>query len=163
MKRNKNWIWVFTVLGILGAIVVVLPIVYNLSLQLTPEMLAEARAKWQQHGPDSYDLEYSIRVDDQQHPDVYKVKVRDRAITEAICNDKPLSPTDPAAQTVPDLFNIIESGLQQDQKPDQRRNYAIAYFEKRMGFPIRYIRRIRGSRSRLEINTKLTINGKPAK
>lgn len=155
MAKSKKWIWYFLVLACLGSLAVVIPILYNLSMQLTPEKLARAQAQWQQNPLDDYQLQYSIKVDANKQMDRYRIVIEEGQVTSAHCNGKSISLTDPLVWTIPELFQLIEDGLQKDQQTGQSKNYAIAYFEKKYGYPMRYIRRERGNRSRLEINVKL--------
>ena len=55
-RRWRRWVPFFLVLVALGAVAVVVPIVYNLRLQLRPEQLEQARQRWREQGPPDYDL-----------------------------------------------------------------------------------------------------------
>ncbi len=153
---KKTWIYYFVVLAVLGTLAIVIPILYNLSLQLTPEQVREAKEKWNRKGPSDYDLRQEVKIDMQKKADIYEAKVRDGVIIEAKCNGREISKSEVNVLTVPEFFELIERGLELDQVPDQRKNYAVAYFEKHLGYPARYIRRKRGSKERLEINMKVT-------
>src|SRR5437660_4110363 len=59
-RRSRGWIWFFVVLGALTVTAIVVQVWFNVQQQLTPEMLAEARAKWKKKGPKDYDLEYLL-------------------------------------------------------------------------------------------------------
>src|SRR5713226_5342939 len=54
--KNRNWIIVFVVLGILGTLAVGINWAYNATEPLTPEKLKAARDVWAQHRPSNYDL-----------------------------------------------------------------------------------------------------------
>ena len=51
--------------------------------------------------------------------------------------------------TVAGMFDQIEEHIV-EEKDGQRRNFATAHFDAGLGCPTHYIRRVRGSRSRLE-------------
>jgi hypothetical protein len=53
------------------------------------------------------------------------------------------------------LFEQIEAALRQDETAD-RRNFATAQFDPKDGHPLRYVRRVRGTKERMEWHVKLT-------
>ena len=59
---SRRWVWYFVVLALMGATAIILPIVYNLSLQLRPEDLAAARQRWKANGPRDYDLQFQEKI-----------------------------------------------------------------------------------------------------
>ena len=160
MPRTRRFIWYFLALALLGAIAIALPIIANLRQQITLEQVAEARERWQKYGPASYDLHYLERIDNDEIGDVYEVKVRAGEVVSLRVNShlKPVEEMKAEARglfTVPGLFQQIEDHLS-EEKDGKRRNFATAYFDPELGFPVHYIRRVRGSRSRLEWNVRLT-------
>src|SRR4051812_35261360 len=60
VRRSRSWMAYFLLLFVLAASGMVIPIFYNLGLQLRPEQLAEARARWAEAGPRDYDLTFSV-------------------------------------------------------------------------------------------------------
>jgi hypothetical protein len=156
MPRIRTSVWFFLVLGLLGAGAVVIPIVYNLRQQLTLEQLAEARERWESRGPTSYDLTYMERIDGQEKGDIYKVKVRRGKVVELKINKEPqkLPAERHLALTVPEMFEQIEKHLTEEEG-GKRRNFVTATFDPKLGYPLRYVRRVHGSRSRLEWNVQL--------
>lgn len=164
MPRIRTSVWFFLVLVLLGAGAVVAPILYNLSQLLTPEQLAEAKARWESRGPADYDLSYLERVDDDRR-DNYEVKVRHGEVVELKVNEEvfplgKLSPGRRQAFTVPGMFAQIEKYLAEEEG-GKRRNYATARFDPELGYPLRYVRRVRGSRARLEWSVKLVPVSEP--
>jgi hypothetical protein len=170
---NRDWIWFFVVLAALGAAAVFIPLVYNLSLQLTPEQVEQARARWRAVGPTDYDLDYQERHTHAGTMDetVYRVLVRDRRVTAVFCDGQltllagaapaiALGPWPRAlpgpcgARDIDGMFDHIESQLRQDLSLSHR-PYATADFDKNDGHPRRYVRRIRGGAERLEWTVKL--------
>src|SRR4051812_42072408 len=143
--RPRRWIAFFVVLGALALVAIVVPLVYNLSLQLRPEELAQARARWQAHGPRDYDLRYSVKVDRDPAADEYLVRVRRGQVVLVGCNGEVLL-LNPAAglaaglpaRALPSedarnygvevLFRQMESLLAKDTA-EGKRNYATADFD----------------------------------
>ena len=176
--RNRTWVWFFVALAVMAAAAVAVPFFYNLSLQLTPEQLAAARAKWDVNGPRDYDLRYEEKVTQNGATETYewKVEVRGGLVVTAGCNGRPLYPdpdvglaagpgavaaSGPAFQqlSVDGKFAHIEAEMEKDVAEGQRRNYAMAVFDDRDGHPLRYIRRVKGTGERLEWNVRLTPPG----
>jgi hypothetical protein len=178
--RNRNWIWFFAILTVLGGAAVVIPLVYNLGLQLTPQQVERARELWRSAGPADYDLDYQERHTHKGETDetTYRVMVRDRRVA-GVFRDGELTllagatpalalgpwpkalPGTSGARDVDGMFDHIDSQLQQDLS-ESRRPYATADFDKRDGHPNRYVRRIRGGAERLEWTVKLIRVGSEA-
>jgi hypothetical protein len=175
--RNRSnpvrWVALFLVLAVLGAAAVVIPLVYNLRLQLTPGQLAEARARWEASGPRAYDLGYLVRIDDGQATgnEEYVVRVRDGRVVLVGCNGELLRVAPaagcvagPGVRAVPGvnpqdfgveaLFRMIETNLRRDAAQGGR-NYATATFDPRDGHPIHYVHRARGTGERQEWTLQL--------
>jgi hypothetical protein len=172
-------VWFFLILTVLAAGAITVPIVYNLSLQLTPEQLAAAERLWHQHGPRDYDLEYAEKIDPDTHIFIYRVKVRDGRVISFSSNDKielldqragvVLGPivglagdADFQEHSVEGLFRQIRQAMQEDAERGGRRNYVTATFDKHDGHPVHYVRRVAGKRERVEWNVKLhALDGAP--
>jgi hypothetical protein len=162
MPRPRRWVLYFAVLALLGAAAVAVPIVYNLSIQLTPEQVREARQRWEASGPADYELLYQERVD-QGPVEVYRVEVRGGQVARVSAvgpdgkgvplND--LSAEESQAFAVPALLGQIERHLEEDLRGGKRRNFATASFDKKFGHPTRYVRRVKGG-ERLEWRVRLT-------
>lgn len=172
-RRPRPSTWFFLLLAVLAVAAVVIPIVYNLSLQLRPEELALAKERWREHAPRDYDLEYRFKLDDDPEAaeDRYRVAVRAGRVVLAGCNREVLL-LDPrvgslagvAVRAVPGedahacgveaLFEQIETALRQDETSG-RRNYATASFDPADGHPLRFIHRVSGTRQRIEFHVKL--------
>src|SRR5947199_201688 len=99
MPRLRTSIWFFLILVLLAVAAVAIPIIANLSQQLTPEQIAEARARWEKTGLASYDLRYLERTDQDETGDIYQIKVRGGEPVSLRVNDR-LIPLEamPAAQ-----------------------------------------------------------------
>jgi hypothetical protein len=154
MRSPRTFVWYFLVLALLGAAAVVIPIVYNLNQLLTPEKLAEAEALWERNGPASYDLRLIDRSGSDERGDVYEVRVRQGEVVGLSVNGQAqavakLSAEQRRGWTVPGLFDRMRAQLAEEEQ-GKRRNFATASFDKGLGYPNRYVRRVRGTRDRLE-------------
>jgi hypothetical protein len=175
--RNRDWIWFFAILTVLGTAAVLIPLVYNLSLQLTPDQVTQARERWRAVGPADYELDYQERHTHAGTTDetAYRVVVHDRQVVAVACDGEltMLAGTAPAlavgpwpwvlpgpfgARDIDGMFDHIESQLRQDLSLSHR-PYATASFDPQDGHPTRYVRRIRGGAERLEWTVKLQREG----
>lgn len=173
-RRSRRWIGFFVVLAGLAAVAVIVPLVYNLSIQLRPEQLAEARRRWQENALPNYDLEYLVRTtrSEQEEERAYLVQVRGGRVILVVYNRdmvylapslalvaglgvSALSSENPRRFGVPALFDEIETALRQDELTD-RRHFATAQFDPKDGHPFHYVHRVRGTKERVEWNIKMT-------
>jgi hypothetical protein len=180
-RKNRTWIVFLLMLAFLAAGGILVPLWYNLSLQLTPDQVAAAKQRWQANGPADYDLEYMTKIDTDE-PTEFRVAVRNRRaalvatrqgkvleISEALrdglgaaagCPSSAVAekvlPTDELTRrnTIDGFFALIESKLHDDVAVGGK-NYATATFDSKCGYPLRYIHRVRGSSERIELNTHL--------
>lgn len=173
-RRSRRWIGFFIVLAGLAAIAIIVPLVYNLSIQLRPAQLVEARRLWQENAPPNYDLEYLVRTthSEQGEERAYLVQVRGGRVILVVCNSDvvyldpslalvaglvvpALSAEDPKDFAVPTLFDKIEAALRQDELSG-RRTFATAQFDPKDGHPFHYVHRVRGTKERVEWNIKFS-------
>jgi hypothetical protein len=167
-RRGRRWVWFFLYLAAAGAVAVTVPLVYNLTLQLTPAQLAAARARWQAEGPRDYDLQYKqmLTRGGEAEESEWVVRVRGGKVVAVTCDGEPLLP-DPAAGLaagpavaalpagayqgldVEGKFARMEADLARDAA-EGRRSYTTAVFDARDGHPLRYVRRVRAAGERLE-------------
>ena len=167
----------------MGTAAVVLPIWYNLRLQLKPEDVASARKRWQEKGLRDYDLELMRRENregrgghHEEIADEYRVKVRGGKVTSILSRTQGIllvdeavglavgpsirvqpPPDDLPPLTVEQLFDEIEANLKRDAEAAGKRNYAMASFVmKEEGYPSHYVHRIAGTKQRVEWNVRLT-------
>ena len=174
-RRSRRWIGFFVILSGLAVVAIVVPIVFNLSIQLRPEQLAVARQRWQENTPLNYDLEYLIKTTqrDREDESSYLVQVRSGRVVLVLCNDDlayldpslalvaglgvpALSSENPRQFAVLALFDKIEAALRQDEMSG-RRNFATAQFDPKDGHPFHYVHRIRGTKERVEWNIKISL------
>jgi hypothetical protein len=162
------------VLGLLAGAAALGPLLYNLRQQLRPEQLEEARARWRENGPRSYDLEYTVKRDRDLVPERYLVLVRDGRVVFAARDDEVLLlgqgvawaaglPAtvligDETAYGVEAVFAHIEEALRR-RADGGRRDYLTAIFDAHDGHPKRFVYRERGSDRREEWNLLLSPPG----
>ena len=154
MPRSRRWAWYFAVLLVLGVVAVIVPLVYNLMAQLTPEKLEAARTLWKENGPADYELLYQERIG-AGPVETFRVEVRGGKVSVwwrkggKEKNLEELTPSQRQAYTVPGLFERMEHFLEEDRAAS-RRNYVTAAFDAKDGHPLRYVRRVSGTQERLE-------------
>lgn len=173
-RRSRRWIIFFIVLAVLSCGAIVVPLVYNLSIQLRPEQVAEARRRWETNAPPDYDLDYLIRTTHGglEEEGQYGVMVRNGRVVLVVDNGDvvyvdssltvaagagvlALSSVDAGQYDVPGLFARIEATLHQDIE-SSRRSFATAQFDPKDGHPFRYVHRVQGTKDRIEWNVKMT-------
>jgi hypothetical protein len=169
----RRWLPFFLLLAVAAAIAVVVPIVFNLRQQLTPEELDGARELWRSKAPPDYDLTYTIRYDLDTHPVRYLVQVRGGEVVLVISEGEMLV-LDPwagfalgpcarvfgqenaAAYGIEGVFARIEKALAENAAAS-RRNFTTALFDARTGHPVRFVHRIRGTSKREEWKLELRL------
>jgi hypothetical protein len=172
--RSRRWMIFFLVLAALAVTALVVPIVYNLSIQLRPEQLTDAQQRWRDNAPADYDLEYLVKSQDESgeaRESAYLVQVRAGRVVFIMEGDEvvyldpalaavlgpaalALSSVDPRDYGVPALLDQIEAALRQDES-SPRRDFAKADFDPRDGHPYHYVHRVRGTKKRVEWFVKL--------
>jgi hypothetical protein len=173
--RSRRWIGFFLVLSALALTAIVVPIVYNLSIQLRPEQLADAQRRWRENAPADYDLEYLVKSQDeggQTQETSYFVQVRaGRVVLVAEDGEVEyvapslavvagpgalsLSSVNPRDYGVTALQAQIEAAMRHDESAP-RRDFAKADFDPHDGHPYHYVHRVRGTKKRVEWFVKLT-------
>jgi hypothetical protein len=173
-RRSRRWIGFFVVLAVLGVAAIVAPLVYNLSIQLRPEQLADARWRWQENAPANYDLEClsEIRRGGQEEKSHYRLQVRGGRVV-LVVQDGELVYVDPSLAVVagsavlallegnperygvPVLFDDIEAALRQVTTAE-RRSYLRADFDKD-GHPSHYVHYDPSTKDRVESFVKMSL------
>jgi hypothetical protein len=148
--KSRTWVWYFVILAGLSIAATTIMIVYNLGQQLTPEMLEAARQKWLQHGPGSYDMEYSKIT---TSTETYRVEVRGGKVVKAeVASGLPGKDTkwEPIEErfyryhSVAALFDFMNGFLAHDGTPGKPRAFVRANFDSNDGHPMRYVRSVSG-------------------
>jgi hypothetical protein len=168
-RRAWRWLVFFGVLFALVLAAVTLPIVYNLGQQLRPDQLDAARQRWQANGPADYDLTFAITYDRERLAERHIVLVRGGKPVFASCEGEVelMAPALAAAVglpagglgqgralDIPGIFDHIES-LLASESTASRRNFQVAVFDPREGYPRRFIWRIRGTSTREEWDVRV--------
>ena len=158
-KKNHYWVWYFAFIVLASVGVAGFMIDFNMRQQLKAEQLEGAMQRWQQHGPADYLLTISKRINESDQADIFVVRVRQRRVIEVRLNgqllrDESNEPYPPGHErlqwyTMDHLLREIEIFLDQDAK-EGRKNYNVAYFDEQTGALQRYIRRVMGTRQRVE-------------
>lgn len=162
-KKNYAWIYYFAFLFIASVGVTVFMIQFNLSIQLKPEDLEAAHKLWEEKGPKNYDMFYSEQVNEDERKTVFAVKVRGGKVTEVLMNGKPVEPTkvdgkehDPRPyHSMDGKFRDMERFMKIDQEKDAPRVYVVADFDPSTGAVVKYIRRVMGTRQRVELRVRV--------
>ncbi len=154
-RRNRGWIVFFV--GLFGLTVALIAgqVWFSLEQQLSPEFLGRARALWDRNQPATYRMTYTIQHREGD-PEQFVVWVRDRKPVGPPEGTEPLEQGTPPYQTMEELFQHLDDQLQADQRnADGPRVYRTATCDKHDGHLIRYVRSVRATREREEINVKL--------
>jgi hypothetical protein len=174
VRTKRTWLAYFVVLAVLGAAALVIPIVYNLGLQLRPEQLAQARDRWGLRRPADYDLHVLRRATNAEGgEDTVESVIEVRAGRVVLVGEEhevlygdpslavlagpgllALPPADLRGYGVEALFDEMEAALRANAASGAH-NYLTATFDPDSGHPTRYVRRIRGSRERVEVLVRL--------
>ena len=160
MAANRNWIWFFVVLTLLGAAAVGINWAYNARQQLTPEQLRAAEDRWDKHGPADYDLTiektFQSSASDNPTTDRIEVRVRKKTVVEASMNGRPLERRLWAEYDVPGWFGFVERFLQIDTAPGAPRTFRTAEFDPTTGQLLRFRRHVSVTRERQEVRLTIT-------
>ncbi|HLJ93093.1 MAG TPA: DUF6174 domain-containing protein [Gemmataceae bacterium] len=153
--HNRGWIWFFVVLVLLTVMGICIQIWYNPTVPLTSSLLAEAEAKWKEHGPLDYDMDYTIKtLESTEH---FHVQVRQGKAVSVVMNDKvPLESRLYTYHTMPALFGFIGEFLEQDSQPNKPRTFSNVLFDAKDGHLIHYVRSVAIRQERVEISVRLT-------
>jgi hypothetical protein len=168
--RSRRWIWYFVVLAALGTAAIAINFIYNVLQQLKPEQLAAARALWEEKAPPDYDLDYVVKDEEATggteplHLLVERISVHVRAgeVQSVSRNATDVPAAERGSYGVVPLFDLIQADLEKDGQPGAQRTFTHALFDKTDGHPIHYVRRVLGTRRRLEIIIQLTDPSDPS-
>lgn len=151
--RNRGWIWYFVVLVILGGVTTTALILFNLSQQLKPEELAKARRLWSTKGMHSYRLIYTVK-NGEATPEMFVAHVRHGKTEFATMNGQKLPDRLLVYRNMDALLDDVERFLSVDRQEGKPRTYLHAVFDTKDGHLVKFVRRVMGSRERVEINVQ---------
>ena len=168
VRQNRLWLIYFLVVIVLSVAATAALWYFNVSIQLTPEELAEERQLWKEKGPSDYFLAYLRLEDEESTGKLYQVEVHGGKVTQArehTVNVRAGRETDPPGEgrtltveegqqhTMDRLFDLVQAQLDQDQKVG-RRVYRRARFHPDNGALLEYVHRPMGTRQRLQISVQ---------
>jgi hypothetical protein len=152
--RRRSWIWFFVILALLAAAAVYIQVWYNPTVPLTPALLADAEAKWKEHGPRNYDMDYTIKK--LHSTERFHVQVRDgRAVSVLMNDDIVMESRHYPYHTMPALYSFIGDFMEQDAQPDKPRTFSSVLFDASDGHLIHYVRSVAVKQERQEITVRL--------
>ncbi len=155
--KNRNWLWYFLVLAVLTIIATATLATYNIRQQLKSEQLDAAIAIWRAKGPADYVLVYNAKKTEQsgEMNDHYVVKVKGGKAYEVLVNGLPLPEERQLAYYgMHRLLQDIERFMELDAEKDRPKTYTRGVFNGKNGALAWYVRRVMGSRQRLEITVE---------
>ncbi len=155
----RSSMWFFGALAVFAVIAVTTPIVYNLSIQLTPQQLDAARSLWEQNRPDDYDLKYWVLDGVGPVRTEVAVVVRAGRAQSFERNGERVGVEEAGRYGVTALFDLMEENLRKDSGPGAPRVYACAFFDPKDGHPTRYVRRVRQTGERYEVIVRMEAPG----
>jgi hypothetical protein len=163
-KKNYAWVWFFVFVVVASIAMAGFMIVFNLRLQLKPEQLADAMARWQEHGPADYVMTYTkqLKVNENTIADTFVVKVRAKKVFEVRMNGEPLRDADGVPivderlqyHSMDSLLRYIERFLELDAKAGQK-NYNLAIFDEQTGALRKYVRSDKHTRQHVDEEVKI--------
>ena len=160
METNRNWIWFFVALVVLGAAAVSINWAYNSRRQLTIAELQKNEDLWDKAGPVDYDLTIDKTIQSassgQPIQDRIEVKVRKKKVVDAGINGRPLEKRLWDEYDMPGWFGFVERFLTIDKAPEAPRTFRAAEFDPTTGQLLHYTRSVSTTRERQELTFKLT-------
>lgn len=158
---NRNWLWFLVTLVFLAVLAIGINLLYNLRIQLVPEKLEAARAKWMAAGPTDYDLEIekilsAANSNGEVIRDRIKVQIRQGKVIGGTINGEPLPERVFEQYTMPGWFDFVDSFVKRDLAPGAPRTFRSADFDDKTGQILRFRRRVTRTTERQEIAIQLT-------
>jgi len=165
-RRNRNWIWVFAALGLMGATALGVNWAYNAGQPLTDDEFRAARQRWGANRPADYDLKITRAASYASSDgtggttvDKIDVSVRGGKVTGFLLNGRepePLLTLDGRrnideerrqreSYDIDGLFAAIEEFIEMDRR-ENRRTFMRARFDKKDGHVTMFTRQVKGKR-----------------
>src|SRR4051812_9364378 len=160
MPANRNWVWFFAALVVLGAAAIGINWAYNARQQLTPEQLRAAEDRWDKHGPADYDLVIDKRFQSTSAdaPEEHRIEVRVRkGKVVAASDEQGALPTRVWGEyDMPGWFGFVERFLEMDTAAGAPRTFRSAVFDPTTGALQHFRRSVSATRERQELRLTLT-------
>jgi hypothetical protein len=163
-RRNRSWIWVFLVFGVLGVAGAAILWIYNVNQQLKPEQLARARKLWQEKGPRDYTL---VITKEGSAMGTFVVTVRGGAVESVVAKDemekdgkttvvdRPLEKRLYSYYDMDSLFDDLQRFLEIKADPDKGRAFLRAHFDAKDGHLQEYVYSNSKDRQRVRVVVQL--------
>jgi hypothetical protein len=156
-KKNRLWVWYFVFIVIASVGLASFMIWFSLRQQLKPEQLAAAQQRWKEQGPSDYLMTYTRKLRDNEHEDLFIVKVRAKKVVEVRMNGEPLRDAEGVPivderlqyHSMDRLLRDIERFLELDAK-EGKKNFNVAEFDEQTGALQTYVRRVMGTHERVK-------------
>jgi len=149
-------LWFFAILLALGTTAIIVPWVFNRSIQLSTQQIGNALSLWKKSGLIDYDLE----ILEAKEPGGFKkqllIKVRNQNITSLVIDGNFVPLQVPSQYQVLDLLESMAKNLAEDQKSGQP-FFTTASLSSKDGHPLRYVRRNSITKERFEWVIKMKI------
>jgi len=123
--------------------------------ELTPALLADARARWEQAHVSNYDLDLTVEGTQLERAAIH-LEVRADSVRKAV-RDGIAMTGDTSAYAVPGLFQTLSRELELKATPSEAgapegyQVYVQAAFDPERGYPQHYRRIVGGSNTRVEV------------
>ena len=160
MPKNRNWIWFFAALVVLGAASVSINWAYNVRQQLTMEQLNRNQDLWDKNGPADYDLlvdkTYRSLGDGEDRQDRFEIQVRKKKVTAATMNGRSLEKRLWDQYDLPGWMDFVESFVKKDTAPNAPRTFRTAQFDPKTGQLLHFTRSVSTTRERVELFLRVT-------
>ena len=159
--KNRNWLWYFIALTLLvflllGWLYLFIQEQLEPGRQLKREDLLAAQRLFEQKGPKSYQMLYTVQRGRGTDKDTYFVEVRGGKVVSAVMNGllKLEEPEQRDSRSMPGLLRDIERFLLLDAKPDAPRTFCRATFDNEDGHLIQFQRQVIGGPERVAIRVE---------
>jgi hypothetical protein len=154
---NRNWLWFFLTLAALTILATATLAIFNIRQQLQRETVTKAIELWRANGPKDYLLIYTGKKtqDSGDIVDHYVVEVRGGEAREVFVNGTKLDGRQLPFYGMHRLLHDIDHFMETDAEPGKPKTYTRGIFDGRTGALGWYVRRVMGSRQRLEITVEL--------
>jgi len=158
--QNRNWLWFFAALVLLGAAAVSINWAYNARRQLTMEQLRKNEDLWDKAGPANYDLTvhkiYRSANEDKEHREQIDVKVVKGKVVAASLDNRPMPERLWDKYDMTAWFDYLEDYLKQGAATGAPRTYLSADFDPKTGALLHFTRSVFSTRERQEVTFQLT-------